>query len=68
MEQWDYIHLKLSSQQIEGALQQHGFEGWELASLVITRYQRVLAMFPEVFEATEYVAILKRRRNNPSDM
>lgn len=68
MEHWDYKQITLSPEQIEDTLQRYGSGGWELASLVAIRHEKVFFTYPEAFKTTEYIAIFKRRRNNPGNI
>jgi hypothetical protein len=38
MDKWEYIYEALVENDIEEVCQRHGQDGWELASLVVTRY------------------------------
>ena len=71
MAQWEYLHIALLPEQVESALYQYGLDGWELASLIVTRYERDLgSLFVEAQDAKKFTAILKRTKGNtiPADV
>jgi hypothetical protein len=62
MEQWEYLHLKLLPEEIVPALDQHGLNGWELASMIVLRYELVTFSLSNAYEPAKFTAVLKRKR------
>lgn len=60
MDRWEYIYEALVEDDIEEVCQRHGQDGWELAGLVVTRYDN--STLPEQgWTASLYRAAFKRK-------
>jgi hypothetical protein len=60
MDKWEYLYEALVEDDIEAACQRHGQDGWELAGLVVTRYDN--NSLPEQgLTASLYRAAFKRK-------
>jgi hypothetical protein len=66
MVQWEYLHIRLLPLEVEPALQLHGLNGWELASLVVARYKTGTTGFHQIQEADEFIVVLKRIKDYAS--
>ncbi|GCE21278.1 hypothetical protein [Dictyobacter kobayashii] len=62
MDQWEYLHVGFKPGEIEDATRHYGQDGWELCSMIVTRYRRdTSAIVIESYDAEKFAAVFKRR-------